>query len=40
MKVSMQMTVSEIEWLTVENADIVDGLAVDGDKMTIEVVYE
>ena len=40
MKVSMQMTVSEIEWLTVENADIVDGFAVDGDKMTIEVVYE
>lgn len=39
MQVSMQMTVSEIEWLTVENADLVDGFAVDGDLMEVEVVY-
>ena len=39
MQVSMQMTVSEVERLTVENADRVDGLAVDGDKMEVEVVY-
>lgn len=36
MRVSMQTTVSEIEWLTAENADRVDGFAVDGDR--IEVV--
>ena len=39
MQVSMQMTVSEAEWLTVENADLVDGFAVDGDKVEVEVVY-
>ena len=39
MQVSMQMTVSEVEWLTVENADLVDGFAVDGDKVEVEVVY-
>ena len=35
MQVSMQMTVSEIEWLAVENADIVDVFAVDGDRMEV-----
>ena len=39
MQVSMQTTISDIEWLTVENADIVDGFAVDGDRMEVEVVY-
>lgn len=38
MQVSMQMTVSEVEWLTVENADLVDGFAVDGDKMEVVTV--
>ena len=33
MQVSMQMTVSEVEWLAIENADRVDGFAVDGDRM-------
>lgn len=39
MQVSMQMTVSDAEWLTVENADRVDGFAVDGDRMEVVVVY-
>ena len=38
MQVSMQMTVSEVEWLTVENADLVDGFAVDGDKIEVVTV--
>ena len=38
MQVSMQTTISEIEWLTVENADLVDGFAVDGDKMEVVTV--
>ena len=32
MQVSMQTTISEIEWLTVENVDRVDWFAVDGDR--------
>lgn len=38
MKVSMQMTVSEIEWLAIENADHVDGFEVDGDRMEVVTV--
>ena len=38
MQVSMQTTISEIEWLTVENVDRVDGFAVDGDKMEVVTV--
>ena len=38
MQVSMQTTISEIELLTVENADLVDGFAVDGDKMEVVTV--
>ena len=39
MKVSMQMTASEVEWLAIENADRVDGFAVDGDRMEVVPVY-
>lgn len=35
MQASMQMTVGEVEWLTVENADRVDWFAVDGDRMEV-----
>ena len=40
MRISSETTISEIEWCLIENADLIDGFMVDGDNMTIEVVYE
>ena len=39
MRISAETTISDIEWCLIENADLIDGFVVDGDNMTIEVVY-
>ena len=39
MRISAETTTSDIEWCLIENADLIDGFVVDGDKMMIEVVY-
>ena len=38
MRISAETIISDIEWCLIENADLIDGFVVDGDKMTVEVV--